>query len=105
MKTLLYITWVVTLLSCSKANLNNICNVDDPITELSWLATKIANQEADIVSKVILKKEKKIEAFSITDGSSYGYYNCIGEILYLSIGINPTPNPYKEIKSEEIYRK
>ncbi len=108
MKPLIYFILLSILLSCSKTSLNKICDVDDPITELNWLADEIDNGTITIVDKVVLKNKnsnKKQKALSIVKSSSWGYYNCSGEILYISIGVNPASNPFKVIKSEEIYRK
>ncbi len=122
MKTLIYFILLSTLLSCSKASLKKICDVDDPITELSWLAEEIVDANANsldiTVSKVILKNKeskklyKKVEGFIVHNqiappyAYTNTYYNCIGEqICHESAGFIYTPcDKYEIIKEEELYR-
>ncbi len=113
MKPLIYFILLSILLSCSKASLNKICDVDDPITELGWLADKIADANANSqkikVSKVILKLNKREEGFIIQTGFwsilISGYYNCNGEVLCTIGGVvGNLCDKYKILKEEELYR-
>ncbi len=113
MKLLIYLILLSTTLSCSKTNLNKICDVDDPITELGWLADIIADANANSenikVSKAIVKNKdtnKKEKMLIILRGQMSCYYNCSGDSLGISGGINPNANTnkYEVIKSEELYR-
>jgi hypothetical protein len=101
---------VFFFLSCER-NLEKICDVSDPMNELSWLAEKKGIENISI-SKVILKdkeKKKKIEGFIIGPNKPYvnyiiTYYNCLGEALCSIGGVAGNQcRDYEVIKEEIIY--
>lgn len=116
MKLLLSTIIIIVLsFSCSKTDLNKICDVNDPLTELSWLSDIVTNSKTNsqkiTISKVVLKDKKtkkltrKLEGFTIRTGSILTYYSCSGTKLCESGGVvGAICNTYDIIKEEIIYQ-
>lgn len=100
---------MASLMSCSKTNLNNMCDVEDSITELKWLSNEIdsanKNSISIIVFKVVIKNKetKKIQkSLELSKGDISEYYDCSGVLIGSVGGINPR-SKYEVIKSEKLY--
>ena len=110
---------IIATVSCSKQNLDKICNVDDPLTELPWLSDIVSNSKGSSqkikISKVILKDKttkvfrKRKEGFTVIIGTYEAvttFYNCSGEIICSAGGITgETCNKYDILKEEVLYEK
>lgn len=111
MNNILYLLLItVSLMSCSKTNLNKMCDVENPVTELKWLSNEIdsanANSQSIIVFKVVIKNKEtkdKQKSLKLLKGQMSEYYDCAGVLIGFTGGINPS-SKFEEIKSEELYR-
>ena len=58
MNNILYLLLItVSLMSCSKTNLNKMCDVENPVTELKWLSNEIDSANANSQSIIVFKVE------------------------------------------------
>lgn len=100
--------------SCTKVDIEKVCDVNDPLTELAWLSELVDDAEKnskDIeVKKAILKDKeskklnKKIEVFLVRTGSITKYYDCSGNKICESGGFTGSVCiDYEVIDSEIIY--
>ena len=93
--------------SCKKTS---YCNVSEPLTELSWLASMKETDNVRISKAIFKEKETKMkqEGFIIEPNETYplisNYFNCSGEIL-CSVGgvVGSACEEYEVIKKEVIY--
>ena len=106
MKNFVILTLVIclALLSCKKEN-TKTCGVDDPATELPWLAEIIALAETDTTGNyhgtIYLESYKGENVFWIDmmmgSGGLYGHwFNCDGSRFEVAAG-EEFPWPTKEI--------
>jgi len=108
---LISISFAFLFISCDKVG--KVCNVSDPLTELSWLTERINELENNAtVSKTILKNtktEKRIDAIAISFNfplTITNYFNCLGEKICFIGGVAGNQcREYEVIKEEVIYVK
>ena len=114
MKRIAFFISIITAIfftSCEKVG--KVCNVSDPLTELSWLAQMKEVEDISISKAIFKDKEsnKRVEGFIFTTnastpspGSFTTFFNCSGEGL-CSIGCFTLCDDYEVIKDEEIYKR
>jgi hypothetical protein len=88
------------------------CNVDNPLTDLSWLKAKI--EEFNLLSKENPKLDvaiyqceygKKETGFLIDEGNIKPFYNCNGEVLCIMGGFaGETCSELKIVRQELIWK-
>ena len=102
---------IIFLFASCKTDLNKVCDISDPMSEISWLTEK-KGIENICISKIILKdkeKKKRIDGFAIAPNESYpdaitAFYSCSGELLCSVGGIDgQLCERYEIIKEEIIY--
>lgn len=72
------------LISCKKYDLDNFCNVDDPLIELEWLEKKVENKPDWGVYASILNETpgmKRTEGIILIKEGIRRYYDCEGHLI------------------------
>ena len=72
------------LISCNKYDLDNFCNVDDPLIELEWLKKKVESKPDWGFYASILNETsgmKRIEGIIMIEEGIRLYYDCEGLLI------------------------
>lgn len=105
---ILFLLFGRVLISCNKYDLDEVCNVKDPLTELEWLKKEVEDKPGWEVYAAILKEssgfnKKKKESILMQTGTARFYYDCEGNMICHSGGASGLPcEEYEVVKKKTL---